>query len=736
MNAEERAHEESLVQIYTAHLRQLEIMAAKYGALAVPSHISLEIEENRRKITEIGSRLHVPATARQVRVHHNLPPRDYERFVGRQKELAELRRLLQPYPKSRAYVVAIDGIGGIGKSSLALEAAYLYADQLAELSEQERFEAIVWVSAKRMYLTAGGIRERRQVFRTLTDVFASIARVLEYPAITRARSEEQREIVEQALRERRTLLILDNLETVDDDELMDFLHELPDPTKALITTRQRIDVARPVRLTDMPPEDAAILISQEATRKDVALTKDEQEELLRRTGGMPLAIVWSIGLMGLGGSVNNVLRRLSNGHSDIARFCFEESVGQIRKRDAYKLLLALSLFSVDAGRTALGVVAGFEDNEFDRDGGLEELLRLSLVNKEGERFSLLPLTRSFVMSEAEQHTEWLKNAHTQWQGYFYKLSQGINAVSPNNDIFDQIECDLANLMAVIDSFSIEINTECTEEGDIVYDNASIPIVQQMLDLCDATARICYNRGYWNECERLGKIGIDAGRAVNNLVLVGWRFYNLSRIYGHRDEMSEAHRCAAAAREAWERAGQTNLIPAADSRLGMIAMIDNRTEEATKYLTCAMHGYELLGDSYSVERALSRQADLAELRSDFVEAANIYRQIIDTLNHSNRRGFRASILSSLGRVSQYMGDYESALAYYTESLEIAYDRKLVPQIGRDLIKIAQLNALLGEQAAAIAAVQQGLTIFRRLGMKRKQNEAEALLAKLTDASPSS
>src|SRR5581483_2535860 len=181
-------------------------------------------------------------------------------------------------------------------------------------------------------------------FRTLEDVFATIARVLDYPAITRARPEEQRALAEQALREQRTLLILDNLETVDDDDLLDFLHELPEPTKALITTRHRIDVARPVRLADLPRDDALALIAQEAARKHVAIAPAQQDELWKRTGGLPLGMVWSIGLMSVGHSVDAVLRQLRAGQSDLARFCFAESVARIRGRDAERLLLALALF--------------------------------------------------------------------------------------------------------------------------------------------------------------------------------------------------------------------------------------------------------------------------------------------------------------------------------------------------------------------------------------------------------
>jgi len=59
--------------------------------------------------------------------------------------------------------------------------------------------------------------------------------------------------------------------------------------------------------------------------------------------------------------------------------------------------MALSLFATDASRDALGYVADLP--VLDRDEGLEELERLSLVSKESGRFVLLPLTK--VYSEEE-----------------------------------------------------------------------------------------------------------------------------------------------------------------------------------------------------------------------------------------------------------------------------------------------------------------------------------------------
>ncbi|MUH00879.1 hypothetical protein F7734_54890 [Scytonema sp. UIC 10036] len=72
----------------------MELKASTLGILS-PSHILLQIAEYKEKIAELEARL------LEALPIHNLPPRDYESFVGRQKELAEVYRLLLPYPKSQ-----------------------------------------------------------------------------------------------------------------------------------------------------------------------------------------------------------------------------------------------------------------------------------------------------------------------------------------------------------------------------------------------------------------------------------------------------------------------------------------------------------------------------------------------------------------------------------------------------------------------------------------------------------
>ncbi len=649
MDQEEHAHNESLLQIYNGHLRQLEIMAAKYGDLAVHAHVTLEIEE--------------------------------------------------------------------------------YLDQYDDLPEDGRFEAIVWVSAKRIYLTAGGIRERRQVFRTLEDVFAAISRVLDYPAITRARPEEQREIVEQALREQRTLLILDNLETVDDEDLMDFLNELPNPTKALVTTRYRIDVARPVRLTGMPNEDALELIDQESLRKDVTLSAADREALWQRTGGLPLAIVWSIGLMGLGGSIDSVLRRLGSGQSDIAQFCFEESVAHIRGHDAYRLLLALSLFAADASREALGVVAGLGDDTFGRDTGLEELLKLSLVNKEGDRFGLLPLTRSFVRSESAGMAAWIEDAWGRWQNYYYQMAERVQ-MSTDWREHDRIERELPNIQSLISHAMLRLQCYLLDDGETALDPEAFPQARALLQFIATVARTYRIRGYWNESEAMWHTAVQLARLLNDTVMIGDRCYDLGNISYYRGDIAAAERWVMAARAEWEKGGhERRIYEHAQRLLGMIALSRGEINQAERLLTEALAHYRRLGGIDGLPNLMSSLGDLAERRGQLSEAATWYQQ---ATKHAEQRNDVPNIAANtiyLGMAKFTMGDAATAHACFDQGLRLAQECGRADLIARALLSNAELEYAQNHQSVAADHARQALDLFRRLGMKREQAKAEALLDRI-------
>lgn len=660
---------------------------------------------------------------------HNLPPRDYERFVGRQPELEQLRRLLLPYPKSRYHLVTIDGIGGIGKSALAIETAWLLVESHTSLAEAERFEAIVWVSAKSTYLTPEGILERRQGFDGLADLFAAIADVLDFPAISRARPDTQRAVVEQALNEQRTLLVLDNLETVDDEELYAFLRDLPDPTKALMTTRHRVDVAFPLRLTGLPELDALALINQECTRKAVATTDGERAELWTRTGGVPLAITWSIGLVSSGTATEDVLRKLSQGQTDIAEFCFAESVARIRERDAYRLLLALALFASDANRTSLGEVAGLGQDEFGRDRGLEELLRLSLVNKEGDRFSLLPLTRVFTNRELSQNLEWTRSAKVRLLDATYKFATIDVEGKIDWDSADQLEREIANIRAVFDDLMLEIRYAPDEKGDLKVSEGSKPQAEQFLMLNRALVWMTRIRGYWSDCERFCLAGITVAQALGDPLRVAFRYNDLSSIFLNRSDFKQAAHWAELARTAFQAIGHVKAAIHSQRQVGVAKLLDGKVEEAESLITQAYDAYLQFGGGSSLVSHYGALGRLYEAKQEFETAAIWYGRSADLSRERNNIQHLASDLFFLGRLRRQLQQSTEARQAIEESKALALECGRVETTARANLELAHLFGLQGATTFAVEYAVQAISTFRRLGMKREQAEAENLLRQL-------
>ncbi len=395
----------------TVEIRQYSPRLKAYRCLDKLSFQSPSARRHVFPIPNLPTAESAPVSGSQLqKINHNLPQPPYASFVGRETELDQIKALLRPYPNSQFPVVAIDGIGGIGKTALALEAAYHYLRFYSNLPQEEQFDAIIWTSAKKAMFTADGTVRRLQSAGTVDSILNAILVTLGREDVLRFERETQNRLVFRTLCQQRTLLIVDNLETADDEQINSFIRELPAPTKVVVTSRHRTDVAYSVHLTSMSQEDGLALIAAESARHDVNLSLSDAAKLYIHTGGVPLAIVFSIALMGYGYNVDSVLSRLGQPNMDLARFCFEESVRLIHDTPAYRLLLAVSLFEADASREALGYVVGLEDDTLSRDEGLAVLERLSLVNRQGDRFTMLPLTRTYVEGQLLSEPDFAQQA--------------------------------------------------------------------------------------------------------------------------------------------------------------------------------------------------------------------------------------------------------------------------------------------------------------------------------------
>ena len=273
----------------------------------------------------------------------NLPRPDYSDFFGREEEK---REVLDHLDHPRAWITVIDGIGGVGKTALAQNCAE-YIRELSTTGEAD-FEYVIWASAKTERLGPAGIAPTQPTF---TDL-ASLARtILDVTGFGEYELEDALPLVKEILAISKTLLVLDNLETVSDPDLYEFLQDVPPPSKVLATTRSRIEGShKNLRLTALPIGDALELIRQLAEDQDSAELSREPDDslvgLIDRVGGIPLAIKLAVGRIATGMPLSSYLDKLDSGAAQhgLLEFCFSESWESLEE-DAKLALLATILFS-------------------------------------------------------------------------------------------------------------------------------------------------------------------------------------------------------------------------------------------------------------------------------------------------------------------------------------------------------------------------------------------------------
>jgi len=714
-----------LQQLYTLAFQKMNVegtraVAANTAELVQGMH---NLSDTLKQVAAPAQVAALPTPAAELpqrpRPWHNLPQRSYELFVGRHAEREKLMQLLRPYPASRHFLVTLDGIGGVGKSALALETAYDYRDQYEQLPVGERFEAIIWVSAKRTLLTAAGIEARLQTFNNLPDLYREIAMVLEVPTILQAADAERRALVERALAGRRTLLIIDNLETVDDDELLSFLRELPDPTKVIITTRHRVDIAYPIRLVGLPREDALQVIALEAARKNLALDDDAAGELYRRTGGIPLAIVWSLGLMSLDYSLDSVLRRLGSGHSDIARFCFEESVARIRHHDAYRLLLALALFDSSASRSMLGAVAGLGDDEIGRDDGLAELLQLSLVNREEDRFSLLPLTRAFAQDELAQQPAVEAQLRDLWIDHLTELAQ-------TYPTFEWRWHDLPKLRQEGPHF---------RSLAIWADQAARPDV--FLGVLPALLRHYDVSGRWVEFVATAHLGLQYAQLLGDTEIVLYTLDMLAWILSQQGQHQEAESTIRRAIKLARNEPSVEWLCDTLQTYAQVLRRINRFEEAQQlcdealsfvpHLPIEQQVYTQANINFEIGKIARDQGDWPLAHHYFLAAQQVFRLEDTDLVFNPDRAW--GLMGNVALVVQHSGDLDGAAPLYQQALEYFREAGEVGYMITILARFATLEEQRGQFAAAWSYAQEALERSRRLGMAQELAQMEALCVRL-------
>ncbi|MFG3256422.1 ATP-binding protein [Streptomyces sp. NPDC048172] len=338
-------------------------------------------------------------------------PAELNRFVGRSVETVELGGQL-----ASARLVTVTGVGGVGKSRLALHAA---------ARVQDRFCDGVWLAE------LSWLRDGRLLDHTVAEALGLAGSSVRPP----------RSALLRQLAEREVLLVLDGCEHLVEEcaELTDALLRHAPGLSVLATGRRPLEIAGEHTFTLAPmPEDEAVELFTERAAAVLAEPPGPDEavvELCRRLDGIPLALELAAGRLRVL-SVEQIAHRIedrfrllaSSSRSGLARHqTLRTAIGWSHElcTARERLLWArLSVFAGDFDLEAVEYLCSGEALPADRVlSALDELVAQSVVVRdagvgtEGQaRYHLLETVREYGAGWLEElgEAEELRRRHRDW----------------------------------------------------------------------------------------------------------------------------------------------------------------------------------------------------------------------------------------------------------------------------------------------------------------------------------
>src|SRR5579862_5851995 len=539
-------------------------------------------------------------------------------LIGREQELAELLDLAGSHR-----LITLTGTGGTGKTRLALALA-------AELSDRYP-DGQWWVSLATVTDPA----------LVAPEIAAALGQIEDLPAY---------------LRERRLLLVLDNLEQVIDaaTAIGDLLAGAPG-CAAIVTSRERLAVAgeQEYPVAPLSPRDAVELFTARARQVSPGFAPGaEVGAICERLDRLPLALELAATRVKLL-SEHQLLTRLeqrlpllAGGRRDLPA---RQSTMRAAIAWSYDLLSEpeqrlFTRLAVFGGSFELEAAEQVCDADLDT---LQSLIDKSLVRPgENGQFFLLETTREYALEQFELRDEQheIRARHARW---YFDLGVTANGqASDREGARTRLRRDTANVGPAL---AWALDHEIA---------AALPLADSLVFFWLATGRLGeLVRWYERALEDPSALSArDRAVALSGLGLTLTYAENLEPA---RAALTEA---LALVREAGDERDEARVL----NRLGGVEFVGGSPERMLEWTEQALEICERLEDPEELARSLFFTAEALREAREFERASERYLRSIEIVR-AHGLGSVAPRLHSLGDLSLDKDDLAAAERYYREAL---------------------------------------------------------------------
>jgi tetratricopeptide (TPR) repeat protein len=624
-------------------------------------------------------------SSKDVRLAPTIPRPPVIGFVARRDAQGRdiIGRLKAELAPESNQLVTLSGPGGIGKTTLAAEAAR----RLQEAYENR----IVWCSA-----------EGRSDF-TLLSLLDDIATQLKHADLRTLSPAEKAEQVRALVGSSPTLVVLDNYETIDANEkgrIEAWFRSAQCPS--LFTSRPKVPETIFVPISAMSRDEAAEFLENLTgqTQDPQIFTPEVCDHVYRTAEANPYVMQWVVAQIDEAQEPDTVLKELAEGEGDVAERVFTRSFSLPQLGDDGRdVLLALSLAAPSASREALMAVASMGEDHDRLEQAVKHLYALWLIKgvNKNRRLAIEGLTRSMAAARLSKDSR-AGEFRRRFVAYFLSYVMELREPSPEN--FNALEAEKNNLLSAAEMALALEDWGSVMEMAYVLSNP----VDGMLSV----------RGYWDEAVRLGEQSLHASRAIQDEEQIESSCRRLAGMYLKREELVEARRLYGESMEINKRLGNRSGIALTSWGLGNIFMAQGFFDEAKEQYQKSLEIFRELGEERHIAGAINQLGMIAKEKGDHQEGRRLYGESLEIKKRLGDEAGAAATLHNLAVLAQEQGELEEARRLYLGSLDIS--RRLGDQssVATTLHELGRFAEEKGDAAEAIRLYREALVIFQRIG----------------------
>jgi tetratricopeptide (TPR) repeat protein len=660
-------------------------------------------------------------------------PHDIRGFTGRADELARLAALVGVDPVPGAVVIsAIDGVGGVGKTSLAIRFAHRIADRFPD---------------GQIYVNLRGFDPHEPPLSP-GEVLDRLLRSLGIdPTQIPATPDERARLYRSLMAGQRILLLLDNAASADQVRPL-----LPgsDTCLALVTSRNRLsglvgDGAHRLTLGVLTEPESVALVAAIAGHQRVRDERDAAVELAGLCGRLPLALRIAAERLSVRSHMRvrdlvddlsderDRLRVLSGGDDDqmAVRTVFSCSYRQLPP--AARRLFRLLALHVGPQFSTPVVAALADTTPGEAARLLDVLVGGNLVEQVSrDRYRLHDLVRVYAAERAaidESDHERVAAVRRMLDWYLRAADATARVLMPDGWYMPlaapQTSVPPPTVMSRADAVGW-CETERINLGAAIRLAADRGEHAVAWKLAGTLTGFYYLRKHWADWTASHQVGLAAARHLNDHFGQAWILTSLAGAYLDQRRYREATETSQLALAHWaesgERSGESWVLANLGAAYLGLREIDKALDTCTNALQVGQRTQEPRGEALALLYLgiiYQHQGRYQDARTHTERAVSIWRTT------GNRYG-QAWSLNTLGAIHRQFGHPELALDCCRQALAIR--REIGDRKGEatTLDSIGKALQATGDQVQARQAWSQALTIFLAIG-DPKASTVEAQLA---------